>query len=112
MLDTVYIKPEIPASFPGGLPSWSKYLQRNLDKNLVKRNGGPPGKYTVLINFLVNADGTISNIRAINDPGYGAKIEAMRMIAKGPNWKPALVKGRQVGSQHEISITFFVPKSA
>lgn len=111
-LDTFYKRPEIPASFPGGLATWASYLQRNLDKNLVKRNGGPPGKYTVLINFLVNADGTISNIRAINDPGYGAKIEAMRMIAKGPNWKPALVKGRQVGSQHEISITFFVPKSA
>lgn len=111
-LDTVYIKPEIPASFPGGLAAWASYLQRNLDKNLVKRNGGPPGKYTVIIKFLVDDDGTISNIRAINDPGYGAKVEAIRMIAKGPNWKPALIKGRQVQSQHEISITFFVPESA
>lgn len=111
-LDTVYIKPEIPASFPGGLAAWASYLQRNLDKNLVKRNGGPPGKYTVKINFLVDDDGTISNVRAANDPGYGAKAEALRMIAKGPNWKPALVKGRQVQSQHKISITFLVPEPA
>lgn len=111
-LDTLYTNPEVPASFPGGLPSWSKYLQRNLDKNLVKRNGGPPGKYTVIIKFLVDDDGTISNVQAANDPGYGAKAEALRMIAKGPNWKPALVKGRQVQSQHKISITFLVPEPA
>lgn len=110
VLEKLYAQTDVPPSFPGGMSAWAKYLQRNLDADLVKRKGGPPGKYTVQVTFIVDENGMVSTIRA-NDPGYGTKEEAIRMIAKGPNWKPALVKGKKVAAEHKLSISFFVAES-
>ncbi len=103
--ESVYINPEVPPSFPGGLAAWTKYLERNLDHKIVKKKGGPPGKYTVVVNFQVDEHGNISNIRS-NNPGYGTKEEVVRIIKNGPNWKPAINKGKSVRADHRISISF------
>jgi len=105
-MDKVFTEVITPAEFPGGLSAWVKYLERNLQRDLVKNNGGPPGRYTVIVSFLVDKNGELSNIKAINDPGYGTKEEAERVIKKGPNWKPAIQNGINVKSIHKQSITF------
>lgn len=104
-LEKVYAKLKEPPYFPGGIAAWTKYLERNLDKNIVKHKGGPIGKYTVLLTFQVDEQGRISNITS-NDPGYGAKEEAERMLKKGPNWKPGIYEGKPVRAEHTLSITF------
>lgn len=97
--------------FPGGIPAWIKYQERNQNKDFVKKNGGPPGKYTVVVSFVISKTGTIGEVTAENDPGYGTKDEAIRLIIKGPKWKPALQNGKAVVYKHRQSITFFVPES-
>ncbi len=99
---------QIPAEFPGGLNGWMKYLQRNLNSALPVDNGAPAGKYTVVVSFIVDKNGGISDVVAENDPGYGTKAEALRVITKGPNWKPAVQNGRNVIYRHKQSITFQV----
>ena len=106
--DKVFTVVQIAAEFPGGLPAWSKYLERNLNRDLPVENGAPPGKYTVIVSFIVSKTGDISEVAAENDPGYGTKAEAMRVIQKGPKWKPAVQNGRQVIYRHKQSITFVV----
>lgn len=106
--DKVFTVVQIPAEFPGGLPAWSKYLERNLNRDLPVENGAPPGKYTVIVSFIVDKNGGISEVKAENDPGYGTKDEAVRVIKRGPNWKPAIQNGRQVIYRHKQSITFMV----
>lgn len=106
--ETVFRTVQIPAEFPGGLNGWMKYLQRNLNSSLPVENGAPAGKYTVVVSFIVSKDGTISEVVAENDPGYGTKAEALRVITKGPNWKPAVQNGRNVIYRHKQSITFQV----
>lgn len=106
--DKVFTVVQIPAEFPGGLPQWTKYLERNLNRDLPVENGAPPGKYTVVVSFIVSKDGSISDVSAENDPGYGTKAEAMRVINKGPHWKPAVQNGRNVIYRHKQSITFQV----
>ncbi|MFX8523828.1 energy transducer TonB, partial [Acinetobacter baumannii] len=76
--------------------AWAKYLERNLNRDLPVENGAPPGQYTVIVSFIVSKDGSISDVTAENDPGYGTKAEAIRVIAKGPKWKPAVQNGRNV----------------
>jgi hypothetical protein len=99
----------VAAEFPGGRIAWTKYLERNLERDIIKKNGGPPGKYTVIVSFTVDNTGAISNIKTDKDPGYGSKEEAMRVIAKGPKWKPALDNdGRTISSVEKQSITFLV----
>jgi protein TonB len=106
--DKVFTVVQIPAEFPGGLPAWTKYLERNLNRDLPVENGAPPGKYTVIVSFIVDKNGGISEVKAENDPGYGTKDEAVRVIKRGPNWKPAVQNGRQVIYRHKQSITFMV----
>jgi protein TonB len=74
--------------------------------NYIKKKGDPKGKYTVILTFTVDANGRVSNIRPQNNPGYGTREEAVRVIEKGPNWKPAINKGKPVASDHKLSIVF------
>ena len=106
--DKVFTVVQIAAEFPGGLPAWTKYLERNLIRDLPVENGAPPGKYTVVVSFIVSKTGDISEVSAEKDPGYGTKAEAVRVITKGPKWKPAVQNGRNVIYRHKQSITFVV----
>ncbi len=106
--DKVFTVVQIPAEFAGGLPAWTKYLERNLNRDLPVENGAPPGRYTVVVSFIVSKTGAISDVVAENDPGYGTKAEAVRVITKGPAWKPAVQNGRNVIYRHKQSITFQV----
>ena len=106
--DKVFTVVQIAAEFPGGVGAWAKYLERNLNRDLPVENGAPAGKYTVVVSFIVAKDGRISDVVAENDPGYGTKAEAVRVIQKGPNWKPAVQNGRNVIYRHKQSITFQV----
>lgn len=108
VIENEYGKDHQPASFPGGLSAWTKYLYRNLDSNVAKKNGAPPGLYTVNISFLVDKMGGIQNVKGINDPGYGTMEEAIRLLAKGPRWKPAMLEGNQVAEIHAQTIQFKV----
>jgi hypothetical protein len=99
---------QIPAEFPGGIPAWSKYLERNLNRNLPKGKGAAPGKYTVNVSFKVDKNGGIYDVKAENDPGYGTKEEAERVIKAGPSWKPAVQNGRNVDCFQTVAITFMI----
>lgn len=98
----------IQAKFPGGDAEWKKYLERNLNRDLPAENGAPPSNYTVIVSFLVDKEGNISEVKAENDPGYGTADEAVRVIRKGPKWQPAVQNGRNVIYRQKQSITFRV----
>jgi protein TonB len=104
----VFTVVQIPAEYPGGSAAWIKYLERNLNSNVPSENGAPVGKYTVILSFIVDKNGNISDINAENDPGYGTKEEAVRVLKKGGGWKAAVQNGRNVIYRHRQSITFQV----
>ncbi|QEC66532.1 energy transducer TonB [Panacibacter ginsenosidivorans] len=99
---------QIEAKFPGGQAAWIKYLQRNLNSDTPVENGAPPGNYTVIVSFLVDKNGNISEVQPLNDPGYGTAAEAVRVIKKGPAWSPAVQNGRNVIYRQKQSVTFQV----
>lgn len=107
-VEKVFYVVQIPAEFPGGINGWKNYLERNLNSDIPVTNGAPGGRYTVVVSFTVDKSGAISDVVAENDPGYGTKAEAIRVIAKGPNWKPAVQNGNKVIYRHKQSITFLV----
>jgi TonB-dependent SusC/RagA subfamily outer membrane receptor len=99
-----------PPQFPGGEEALAKYLEQNINHKLPKERGGPEGKYTVVLSFLVEEDGTLSNIEARNDPGYGTAEEAIRVIKNGPNWIPSERDGKKGNYLKRMSIEFSVSK--
>ena len=99
-----------PPQFPGGEEALAKYLEQNLNHKQPQERGGPEGKYTVVLSFLVEEDGTLSNIEARTDPGYGTAEEAIRVIKNGPNWIPSERDGKKGNYLKRMSIEFFVSK--
>ena len=99
---------QIMAKFPGGNEAWQNYLKRNLRSETPSDNGAATGNYTVIVSFLVDKTGSISEVKADNDPGYGTAAEAVRVIQRGPAWTPAVQNGRNVIYRQKQSITFQV----
>ncbi len=99
---------QMEAEFPGGKAAWSKFLERNLNSSLPTESGAPTGKYTVNVSFLVDKSGTVSEVVALNDPGFNTAEEAVRVIKKCPLWTPALQNGNKVTYRVRQSITFMV----
>ena len=99
-----------PPQFPGGDDAWVKHLKENLNHNIPLERGGPEGKYIVVLSFLVEEDGTVSNIEAKTNPGYGTAEEAIRVIKNGPNWIPSELNGIKGNYLKRMSIEFVVSK--
>lgn len=106
--DKEFTSVQIEAQFPGGTAAWKRFLERNLDNNVPVENGAPAGRYTVVVSFRVDKDGSITEVKAENDPGYGTATEAVKVIKKGPHWSPAQQNGRAVIYRQKQSITFQV----
>jgi len=100
----VFTKVEVPAEFPGGPSAWKRYLERNLQYPDGAIDNNTQG--VVRVQFVVDREGNISEVKALNDPGDGLAEEAERIIKRGPKWKPAEQNGRKVIYRHIQSITF------
>lgn len=107
-IDKVFASVQIEAQFLGGIAAWRKYLERNLNQDIAAQNGAPPADYSVVVSFIVDREGNISDVRAENDPGYGTRAEAIRVIQKSPRWTPAVQNGRHVIYRQKQKITFRV----
>jgi protein TonB len=104
----VFEKVEVEASFKGGEKEWRRYLERNLDANTPVENGAPEGSYTVVVQFIVDKEGKISDVKAMTNHGYGMEEEAAKIIRRGPAWVPAVQNGRNVKAYRKQPITFVV----
>ena len=95
-------------TFPGGESAWRRFLEKNLDPSIPVDNGAPTGTYKVIVKFIVNKDGGISDVQAETKHGYGMDSAAVALIKKGPSWVPALQNGRNVTAYKKQPITFVV----
>lgn len=103
--DKIYPIVEIQAKYRG---NWEKFLLRHLNGNTPVDNGASPGRYTVLIQFIVDKEGNVSDIKAISNVGYGMEAEAIRVLRKADKWEPAIQAGFKVKSYRTQPITFVV----
>jgi len=111
----VFTVVEEPASFPGGLPAWSKYLSTNLNVDLGAQyvkipKGQKEVQQIVQVQFIIDTLGNISNVRAVNTKGIHPKLikESIRVIKEGPNWSPAKLNGKKVMYRHLQSISWVI----
>lgn len=104
----IFEKLEIEPSFPGGEKAWYSYLTRNLDASIPLKSHAPAGTYIVYIEFLVMADGSIRDIKPLTNHGFGMEEEAIRVIKKGPGWKPGMQNGKAVNAYKRQAIAFAI----
>lgn len=104
----IFTKVEIDASYPGGASAWRNFLERNLRGETPVDNGAAPGNYTVIIQFVVDVAGNVSDIKPLTNLGYGMEQEAVRVLKRSGKWKPAIQNGREVKAYRKQPITFQV----
>ena len=98
---------QIEAKFIG---DWVRFLTRNLDPETPTKNNAPPGRYTVVVQFIVDKEGNVSDIKALTNHGFGLEAEAIRVLKKAPKWEPAIQNGYKVKAYRKQPITFDVPE--
>jgi len=106
--DKIFEKVEIEASFPGGVNGWMEFLQNNLKSIVPVDNGANPGIYTVIVQFIVHKDGSISDLKTLTNHGHGMEDEVLRVMKRSPNWIPAMQNGCTVTSYRKQPITFVI----
>ncbi|MCH5689949.1 energy transducer TonB [Niabella sp. W65] len=104
--DSVFTRENRDAKFPPQNGGWRAYLERNLDGRVLVRNGATGGQGTVIIQFVVEKDGTLSNMKALTSIGYGAEEEVLRILKKSPKWIPASRYGKIVKAYRKQPVTF------
>lgn len=104
----IFDKADIEPSFRGGNEKWRQYLSMNANGQIASEKGAPEGIYTVIVLFIVDKEGAIHDIRALTHHGYGMEEEAIRLIAKGPKWIPAMQNGQKVVAYRKQPITFVI----
>ncbi|GAA4199729.1 energy transducer TonB [Pedobacter jeongneungensis] len=90
--------------FTGGAKAWSKYMERNLRYPSKAQEEGAAGK--VFVSFVVEKDGSITDVSVIKGIGFGCDEEAMKVIKKSPLWKPGKNKGVPVRVRYNMAINF------
>jgi periplasmic protein TonB len=101
----IWEKVEIDAKFSG---NWETFLRRNLNANVPVDNGAPAGKYKVAVKFVVDVDGTVSDITPLTNAGFGMEQEAVRVLKKAAKWEPAFQNNKHVKAYRIQNITFEV----
>ncbi len=95
---------EIKPSFPGGEQALFRYLSEYVQyPNLAKENGI---QGQVILTFVVNRDGSVSDVNLVKDIGGGCGEEAIRLIKAMPNWTPGYFDDKPVKVRYTLPIKF------
>jgi hypothetical protein len=106
--DTIYQRVDVEASFPGGEDGWRTFLQNNLKAETPIKKKSPVGQYMVVVQFIVDKQGKISDITALTNYGFGMEKEVIRVLKQSPKWLPAIMDGQKVKAYRKQPITFVV----
>jgi periplasmic protein TonB len=103
--DSIFLSVQIQSQYPGGDPQWLRFLNRNLANAYPQEaaDNGIQGK--VVIQFIVDRDGNVSNVNAIAGPKELHEA-AIKVIKKSGRWIPAEQNGRKVKSYKSQPIIF------
>lgn len=102
--DEIFMIVEAMPSFPGGQEALAEYVQENLKYPESARENGIQGR--VFVNFVVEKDGSISNVKISRGLGGECDKEAMRVVQSMPKWIPGTQRGKAVRVSYIIPIVF------
>ena len=100
VFDAVDQKPE----FPGGEEALLKYLAEQMKYPVIAQENGVEGQ--VVVTFIVEKDGSITQPQIIRDIGGGCGLEALRLVRAMPRWEPGKVNGEPVRVAFTLPVRF------
>lgn len=90
--------------FPGGNSALLQYLSKSIRYPAFEAENGIQGR--VVLSFVVERDGSITDIEELRSPSPGLTKEAMRVVQSMPKWKPGKQRGKNVRVKFQLPVTF------
>lgn len=89
---------EIKPEFPGGRVKFNHFL----DDNYKKSNKRPTIQGKLFATFIIERDGSLSNINVLRDIGHGTGEELIRVLKLSPRWKPGKLSNKEVRTLYSL----------
>lgn len=102
--DKEYIEVQIMPQPVGGVDAWAKFLNRNLRFPPAAQEAGISGR--VIVSFVIEKDGHLTDITIVKGAGYGMDEEAMRVLKLAKPWNPGKQNGNPVRVRYSIPMNF------
>jgi protein TonB len=95
---------EVMPQYPGGIPQMMKFISSNIKypKDAIKK--GMQG--AVVVQFVVEPDGSVSNVHVVRSVFPSLDTEAVRMVKAMPKWSPGMQNGKPVRVRYNVPIRF------
>lgn len=101
---TIFQVVEVMPEFPGGMAECLKFLGKNIKYPTIAQENGVQGR--VIVQFVVNRDGTIVDPVVVRSVDPYLDKEALRVIKTMPKWKPGMQRGKAVRVKYTVPVTF------
>jgi TonB family C-terminal domain len=102
--DGVYTVVEVAPKFPGGENGVVKFITENINYPMDAKDAGLQGR--VIVAFVVNEDGSLSNISVVRAIHPSLDAEAIRVVKAMPKWTPGEQRGKAVKVRYVLPVTF------
>ena len=102
--DAVYSMVSEQPSFPGGMQEMMKFISENRKYPAEAKAKDIHGK--IIVAFVVERDGSLSDVKIRRGIGYGCDEEAIRVIKSMPKWTPGKQNGKAVRVSFMLPVTF------
>ena len=100
----IFLVVEETAAPIGGMPAFYEFVSKKLKYPAQARRMGVEGK--VFVEFVIERDGSITDVKAIKGIGAGCDEEAVRVLQTAPKWKPGKQRGKPVRQRMVLPIAF------
>ena len=102
--DDIHVIVEQMPEFPGGEAELFRYLSRTIRYPRMAQEVGLEG--VVIISFIVERDGSVSNVQVMRGIGGGCDEEALRAVKNMPNWIPGRQGAQSVRVRYSVPVAF------
>ena len=102
--DVIVDVAEIMPEYPGGTAALMKYLGTNIKYPTISQEMGSAGR--VIVQFVVDKDGSISNPEVVRGVDAYLDKEAIRVISSMPKWRPGVQNGKKVRVKYTVPVVF------
>jgi protein TonB len=100
----IFTSVEQVPEFPGGVQKFYDYLGKSIHYPAIDRENNTSGR--VMVQFVVERDGSLTDVKAVRGPSETLQEEAVRVLKKSPKWKPGIQNGRPVRVQYTVPVIF------
>lgn len=102
--NAIFTAPETKPEFPGGTAAIYRHIAKTMRYPLIAQENGKQGK--VIVSFIIEKDGTLSDVRVSKGVDPNLDKEAIRIIKTLPNFTPGKMNGKPVRTSMSLPVTF------